>query len=285
MKACYLCKNEKQEKVEGTVRDKPELGILRCLECGLVFLEDFSHIDRDFYKDSKMHSIPIADIENFLTENEPDTKRRFDSFAGELSNKRVLDVGCGAGGFLLKLKENNITDHLAGVEPDLGFREFLNKHDFETYDSADDAEDDYFDYITLFHVLEHFSDPILELKTLKKKLKDNGKIIIEVPQADDALLTLYESPGFSKFTYWSCHLFLFNSETLARVIKEAGFRLDYIKQTQRYGLSNHLFWLAKSKPGGHNCWDFLSDEHMDKLYEEKLAALGKCDTLTAQISK
>lgn len=285
MKACYLCKSEKQVKVEGTVRDKPELGILKCLECGLVFLEDFSHIHQGFYKNSNMHPIPILDINNFIAENEPDSQRRFDSFAELLSKKTILDVGCGAGGFLLKLKQNNVTDGLYAVEPDLGFRDFLNKHNFKTYDSTDEVEDDYFDYITLFHVLEHFKDPILELKKLNNKLKSTGKIIIEVPQSDDALLTLYESPGFSKFTYWSCHLFLFNTETLGRVIKEAGFETDYIKQTQRYGLSNHLFWLAKGKPGGHNSWEFLSDKQIDKLYEEKLAALGKCDTLIACISK
>ena len=45
-------------------------------------------------------------------------------------------------------------------------------------------------------------------------LSDNGQIIVEVPNADDALLTLYECEPFSHFTYWSCHLFLYTAKTL-----------------------------------------------------------------------
>jgi len=53
----------------------------------------------------------------------------------------------------------------------------------------DDFEiEEKFDVITLFHVLEHFDDPRAVLKQLKSMLAKGGIIVIEVPNADDALL-------------------------------------------------------------------------------------------------
>ena len=106
------------------------------------------------------------------------------------------------------------------------------------------------DIITMFHVLEHLPDPRKTLKELAGKLKPGGKVIVEVPNSKDALLTLYKSGPFSEFTYWSCHLFLFNAATLSAVAEQAGYRVEFIKHIQRYPVSNHLHWLAEGKPGG-----------------------------------
>lgn len=58
-----------------------------------------------------------------------------------------------------------------------------------------------YDIITAFHVVEHLQDSIAILKELSSCLKENGKMIIEVPNADDALLTIYKSKAFREFTY------------------------------------------------------------------------------------
>ena len=113
-----------------------------------------------------------------------------------------------------------------------------------------------YDLITAFHVFEHLSDPIFFLKKLSELLTKEGEIIIEVPNSDDALLTLYENIDFSNFTYWSQHLFLFNNKTIELLVRKAGLKLNWLKQIQRYPLSNHLYWLSKGKPGGHKVWSF-----------------------------
>ena len=110
-------------------------------------------------------------------------------------------------------------------------------------------------------------------------------MIIEVPNSDDALLTLYENSDFQKFTYWSQHLFLFNAKTMAELIKQVGLKINWIKHVQRYPLSNHLHWLAKGKPGGHKKWNFLNNSQLDQEYEHQLAAIGKTDTIIVGISK
>ena len=53
-----------------------------------------------------------------------------------------------------------------------------------------------FNLITAFHVVEHLKDPISVLRQLAELLEENGKLVIEVPNSEDALLTLYESEVF-----------------------------------------------------------------------------------------
>jgi len=116
-------------------------------------------------------------------------------------------------------------------------------------------------------------------------LKDNGRLVIEVPSSDDTLLALYKSEKFQKFTCWSQHLYLFNSRTLCELAKQAGARIIAIKQFQRYSLSNHLYWLYNGRPGGHKKWNFLDTDAFHEAYSNILASLGKCDTIIAYLER
>ena len=129
------------------------------------------------------------------------------------------------------------------------------------------------------------SDPKAILGELSEILADGGQIIVEVPNADDALLTLYKNEPFSKFTYWSCHLFLYTVKTLQMLFDQMNLKVNYIKQIQRYPLANHLHWLTNSKPGGHQKWHFLDSPELHAAYENQLVAIGKCDTILASISR
>jgi len=110
-------------------------------------------------------------------------------------------------------------------------------------------------------------------------------LIVEVPNANDALLKLYQNEAFSHFTYWSCHLFLFTPHTLSKLAESAGLHVNYIKQIQRYPLSNHLYWLVNGKPGGHRKWHFLDSNELLTAYEKQLASVGLCDTILGSFSK
>lgn len=69
------------------------------------------------------------------------------------------------------------------------------------------------------------------------------------------------------------------------LINQSGLKINWIKQVQRYSLSNHLYWLSKGKPGGHKIWAFFDDKSLDEAYSHQLASIGKCDTIMASISK
>jgi SAM-dependent methyltransferase len=152
-------------------------------------------------------------------------------------------------------QSRKVAASVAGVEPELSARKFIANSGIEVVPSTSELREHY-DVITVFHVLEHIKDPRHFISLLADHLAENGKIIVEVPNADDALLSLYRNVPFSFFTYWSCHLYLFTRTTLTMLAKQAGLTVDYVKQVQRYPLSNHLFWLACGKPGGHKYWVF-----------------------------
>ena len=287
-KKCYLCGGMEFNKRPGSVRDNPELEILECVSCGLVFFSSFEHVKNDFYENSRMHDeeIGIPDVQSRLRETGWDDERRFQYLESVLSNRKILDFGCGTGGFLLKAKKLAVTAY--GVEPEIRLSNHFQDHDLTVFQNLSDISTDIrgggYDIITMFHVLEHIPDPKLILSQLSEMLADNGQIIVEVPNADDALLTLYECEPFSHFTYWSCHLFLFTAKTLQMLFDQMNLKVNYIKQIQRYPLSNHLHWLAKGRPGGHQKWHYLDSPELHAAYEKQLAAIGKCDTIIASFS-
>jgi 2-polyprenyl-3-methyl-5-hydroxy-6-metoxy-1,4-benzoquinol methylase len=284
IKKCYLCGATKFERVKGKVRDLPETPILRCDQCGLVFLATSGHIGDDFYENSRMREgQEIKSWRAYLQECARDDERRAKWLEPSISGKAVLDFGCGGGGFLSRVKHS--AGKCVGIEKDKSLRLVIKKNfKIAIYSDIDEVKDK-FDFITMFHVLEHFKDPKQVLIRLSRLLTDSGRIIAEVPNVDDALLSLYESKAFSEFTYWGCHLYLFNVATLKKLITCTGLSVDYIKQIQRYPLSNHLFWLAKGKPGGHKIWDFLDGKVLDSEYEAALSKQNMCDTIIISASK
>jgi len=279
--SCYLCGGDNFVRRNGTVRDNPELKVLECGSCGLVFLSSFAHIESGFYEESGMHAQAI-DVEAWLRQSASDDDRRFRQFRRRMENRSVLDFGCGIGGFLTRARD--VAARVCGVEVESRLTPYFCDQALDVRRQIDDF-DETFDIITLFHVLEHFPDPVELLRQVAGKLKPGGQIILEVPNSEDALLTLYQCEAFAHFTYWSCHLFLFNAGTLAVVARKAGLAVDYLQHIQRYTPANHLYWLSKGRPGGHTKWDFLDSEELSVAYEKALGAIGRSDTLVCAVSR
>jgi 2-polyprenyl-3-methyl-5-hydroxy-6-metoxy-1,4-benzoquinol methylase len=279
---CYLCQSDKYTARPGSVRDNKDINILECDNCGLVFLSSFNHIMKSHYEDSGMHDREALDIDKWLESTEEDDKRRYQFVKEKITNKAVLDFGCGIGGFLNLVK--NSASKADGVELEKALQSSFKQRKLNVFSNLSLVRGKY-DVITAFHVVEHLEKPKEILKQLSKFLTEDGEMIIEVPNSNDALLTLYENKPFQNFTYWSQHLFLFNEKTITELVKQAGLKLNWIKHIQRYSLSNHLYWLAKGKPGGHKVWDFMNNNKLDKEYEGQLAYIGKTDTIIVGISK
>jgi SAM-dependent methyltransferase len=272
-----LCGETKLNKRFGKVRDNASLEIMECSNCGLVFLSSCDHINDDFYETSKMHgNEEPVDIETWVKNTEFDDDRRCRVYSEMIKNKDILDFGCGTGGFLKRAKKT--AKYAYGIELEKRLEAYFFDNNLTVYQNIADFNYNV-DYIFLFHVLEHIKEPIPLLRKLKQKLKPNGRLIIEVPNADDALLTLYKNKAFSYFTYWSPHLYLYNAATLTMLAKKTGLIVESIQQEQRYPLSNHLYWLAEGKPGGHIRWNFLNNLALEQAYKHTLAVLGKCDTI------
>jgi cyclopropane fatty-acyl-phospholipid synthase-like methyltransferase len=250
----------------------------------LVFLDNHEHIDENFYENSGMHD-ENPDYKKWLLDCKRDDYRRLNTFKEKITNKVVLDFGCGIGGFLDLA--NEFCKESYGLELELGLAESFNKRGLNVFSDYDAlvASGKKFDVITAFHVVEHLKDPVKTLHDLSQLLNEDGEIIVEVPSSADALLTFYECKPFQNFTYWSQHLFLFNSSTFEKLSRKADLKLQWVKNIQRYPLSNHLHWLSKGFPGGHQKWSFLDSASLNSAYEEVLASLGITDTIVGSLKK
>jgi 2-polyprenyl-3-methyl-5-hydroxy-6-metoxy-1,4-benzoquinol methylase len=283
--SCYLCKSDKYSKRTGSVRDNSNIEILECSDCGLVYLSSLSHIQDGHYEGSGMHDGKVPDIDNWLKETEIDDRRRYNFVKEKIANKNVLDFGCGVGGFLGMAIQS--ASNVSGIELERALQSSFQERELNVFSNLREVQEqgEKYHIITAFHVVEHLQNPTQILGDLSQLLTENGEIIIEVPNSNDVLLTLYENESFQNFTYWSQHLFLFNKTTMIELIKQAGLKLNWIKHVQRYPLSNHLYWLAKGKPGGHQKWDFLDSGKLNAEYENQLALNGKTDTIILGVSK
>ncbi len=278
-KKCYLCGSDNIFETDYKIRDSKALNVLKCAECSLLFLSSFNHIDNDFYRRGEMHKAKLTPQQR-LKISQKDDKRRYEFLKPTVKNNSLLDFGCGAGGFLELVK--NDCSKIAGVEKEEVLKTFLVKNNFNVYDDIKNVEEK-FDIITMFHVFEHLKNPKDTIKETLNLLNDKGQIIIEIPNEDDILISLYNLKSFINFTHWSCHLFYWREKTIKRLLNDLNVKINYIKPTQRYGLNNHLYWLIKGERGGHNKWKVNS--FLNRLYINFLKLIHKTDTLIISISK
>ena len=190
-----------------------------------------------------------------------------------------MDFGCGNGGLLKIIKDNNKDKKVFGVELNENLTDYLNSENIPTYNNINKIPEN-LDCIMLNHVLEHLYDPIYSLKCIKQKMKENTLLIIEVPHANDFLISDYNCEKFKKFTFWSEHLILHTETSLLNLLNLVGFSNIKITYYQRYNIFNHLNWLSNGKPGGHKN-NIYNDKELIDTYNNFLIKNKKTDTLIA----
>lgn len=276
-KQCYLCESKNIKKIKQGVRDDENIEVFKCQNCGLEFLSEFKPTLNNFYTNGELHN-KTADFQNWLNRTGIDDIRRFKYLLNIIKNKSILDFGCGSGEFIRLSKP--YSEKIIGCEIDKSLTEYYKEIEIDVRNSINQI-DEKFDVITMFHVLEHLENPIEILEQLKQKLNKNGKIIIEVPNSDDALLTLYKSKAFKSFTYWSCHLFYYNQKCLKDLIKKCGLKCRKIEYIQRYPYTNHIGWIKDKKYAGQN--RYKTNKFINLLYTNILKILHKTDTIIAEV--
>lgn len=280
--SCEVC-GAKCFFVHSGTRDNPSIDVYECPVCHTKQLNFFGENN---YSDGFMNGhthMTEQEIAARLSDCKEDDVRRARMLLPWIEGKDILDFGSGFGGFISLTLDK--AKSVSGVELS---RDELNYSRLHNFDVKEDLEqfDACFDVITLFHVFEHLANPREWLSKFSKKLNKDGRLFIEVPNSNDALLSLYKCSKFADFTYWSAHLYLYTRESLRRLIEDNGeFVIESEEQVQRYPISNHLYWLSNGGPGGQNKWTFLNSDIINEEYKKLLENNNMCDTLFFRIRK
>jgi len=262
------------------VRDRDDVSVWKCQTSGVIFLSRTDHIDISYYESKKNFRYWNArDRKAAILPEYEDTKRRFEQFKNTVAGKKWMDLGTGAGGILDLLAP--VSSQTVAVEPQENARQCLTELGYAVYPSVSEVPVNDLEVVTAFHVYEHLTDPIGTLSAVRRKMAENAKIIIEVPHARDFLIAFLDLDAFKSFTFWSEHLILHTRDSLRIFLEQAGFSNINIKGHQRYPLANHLHWIAKGLPGGHETWSHLRTPMLDTTYGDMLAQLDNTDTLIA----
>ncbi len=141
-----------------------------------------------------------------------------------------------------------------------------------------------FDIIFLYYVLEHVKNPVSFLANVKKYLRDySSKLIIEVPNINEALISLYKSSAYNEFVWQRAHYSYFATATLTNLFSRLNLAAELIP-VQKYDFSNHIYWLIEGLPGGSGKYNGIFSEELAMLYKENLKASWLCDAILAIVS-
>ena len=107
----------------------------------------------------------------------------------------------------------------------------------------------------------------------KKKgtLQNTDLFIVEVPNTDEALVTLFNNENYLKNHYCLDHLWYFTEDTLKMILKETGLKVSVSTQIQRYPITNHFKWLSDKNEINFGMFEKLNDIYKEKLIENKIA--------------
>ncbi len=260
----------------------------KCRRCDLVYLHPpFSEKDEArFYRSSyrALYHGKHYDLDQFHELGKREAKRRAEQLdrAGLLRGT-VLEVGSATGYFLEEVAPRKDVRGIAGVELDDAQRRYARGRGLTCVRELDDLRQERFDLIVLFHVLEHVSNPVQFLLGLATRLETGGALAVEVPNVDDALLSVYEIEPFQRFYWHPAHRVYFSKNTLLDTAHRAGFAAK-VEPLQRYSIGNHLHWATRGEPGGEGWLDDLIGRETREAYAKDLCRNFVCDTLwmTAQ---
>jgi len=283
--SCYLCGSTSCNRIHDNIRHNLPPRPYRCNDCDFVFLYPrmSPEEEKEFYEKIYRFHYETQPPEDLWNVSLPEAKIRFRRFRNLYTKQtRALEIGCATGVFLSELK--NLVNTATGVELTREYVEFARNKGLDVQESLDEIQDESVDLIFMFHVLEHIDDPVKFLKEVKKKLSPEGKLIIEVPNVDDILVSVYMIKPHLDFYWEIAHNYYFSKTSLSKVLEKAGYSFE-ILPLQRYDLSNHMNWMLTGKPGGQSRFSEIFPESLLKEYENALKTKFLCDTIYAIATK
>ncbi len=213
---CHLCKNRNIRKLK-TVKG---IVIYKCGDCDLGFVDQ-----NKTKKLSASHLYKFSEYKK--VENK--FKMRFRKLVNTIykfkKKGEVLDVGGGFGLFSSILQKKG-KFNIDVIDPEFQPRYFkkpinYQKVSLENFLKANSKE---YDMIILMDVVEHFRDPMENLKKIKTKLKKNGMLVIQTPNYKSLMARLCK-----EWSWWMVedHKFFFSPSSMNLLLQRSGYRVKH----------------------------------------------------------
>lgn len=249
---CYYCGSTSWADLvtaQDDLTGKPgSYRFVTCKECGLAYQNPRINIEniKPYYDDEyiahrkKTDWGPLTWFYEYAMDQHDRQKndiiRRYVNLTAE---SEALDVGCGAGTFLAKMRAL-YGAKVTGVDfKDLSHLPAFQNIEFHCglfYEQK--IADNRFNLITMWHFLEHDYDPLRTLTKARAALKPDGRLVIEVPRLDSVTFRLFHErwPGLQA----PQHTVLYTKEMLLKMVAKAGLEVvDYLP----YGAFPAYFYL------------------------------------------
>lgn len=230
--------------------------IVQCVNCGLVYLNNVVNISREQDLYENYYEKSFSDDYRW---NSPDTGLRR---LWEINNQRLaaikkickpgklIDIGCGQGFFLKHMKDDGFSPtgiDLSGravkfCRQNLGLT--ANQQNINNGFNSDEK----YDTVTMWHILEHLSDPVGILKNSRNLLNKDGVLIIEVPNIISLKFLLASDKNrWIGGNHPRFHKYFFSNKTLIHLLKIAGY--SRIKKLNlNYNISSDSLLKKSIKP-------------------------------------
>jgi SAM-dependent methyltransferase len=218
-----------------------EFSVVECSRCGLLYLNPRPGQDEiaKFYPGSyswKEGLEASSSLTRLLRAMEK--SYRYHLLKGEVakviqvagkSTGNILDVGCGTGDRLEVFRSRGFQTFGVEISGSADYAAEIMKLNVRKGDLFEACfPDAYFDMVTLYHVLEHTHDPIHVCKEIGRVLKEDGCLVIQVPNKASWQYGIFKRR-------WAAFdvprdLYYFSPKTLKALLEKAGF--DVVKVDQ-----------------------------------------------------
>ena len=256
---CNLCGNSKFKQIynlyDKANNIKRYFKVVKCSGCGVMFLNpqpSFKELE-EHYKDDYYSLNEIKTKEKFrkvrlrlffynLYFNDKNKRNPMrilffpvkNYFRGTIikQKQKLLDVGSGSGQFLYEMKQFGF--NAQGVEPSSFNKQSSKEHKINVKNTdliSAKFPSNSFDVITMNQVLEHTSNPSEVINEIYRILKNNGTLIISVPNYNSFAHRVFKENWYQLDI--PRHLFHFTDKILAKELEKKGFRIQKIRYNSR----------------------------------------------------
>jgi len=256
---CMICKGDDYSIVKKRLRGgETEIYAVKCKLCGLQQLfplpsieEDAEFYDKNEHDKTITPNFTIDDLfKKFKYQNE--SRVKYLKEFGIKKEWKMLDMASGYGFFLKLMRDEGYVFDGIEISKDRRFYCEQRNPDAKIYTTnllSDELPKELkgkYHIVTMFHLCEHLTDPILFLTKLKGLLRKDGFLVLELPNV--ANIMMESSPEFNDFFYFRDHVAYYTPEQLVLVLEKSGYEVIKVQGNQLYGLTNHFNWIINGRP-------------------------------------